>query len=168
MSTLFKREKHFNNELAAAARDGDFDRVVTILESGVSPHTPNAAGARPMQLAARNNHIAIVRLLLDRGASPNCLIDGRVGGGSQESALISAAKNGNTEIMEVLIAHDALLDLPDINDQTALIWAVACDQVEAVKLLLSAGADPTFADKLGQTASDVAQDKGNKKMIALF
>ena len=56
-------------ELREAARQGDLAHVTALLDAGVAVDAPTRYGATPLFYAAERGHVAIVRLLVARGAS---------------------------------------------------------------------------------------------------
>ena len=60
-----------------------------------------------------------------------------------KTALHDAAQRNNINVVKVLIAHNAFLDLTDTEGRTPLNFAVEDGHAQVVKLLLSAGADPS-------------------------
>ncbi|GLA96463.1 hypothetical protein AtubIFM57143_003929 [Aspergillus tubingensis] len=73
------------------------------------------------------------------------------------------------EIVEALIAAGAALDTQDQRyGNTALAIATVCRALEAVNMLLSAGATPDIADNAGDTPLLKASGMGNSKMVKLL
>jgi ankyrin repeat protein len=91
-------------DLTIAAALGDIDRVRTILDNDpaqIREARPN--GRRPLTVAVEFRHDAIARLLLERGADPTWPELNADRGG----ALHAAARAGNRELVELLLAHGA-------------------------------------------------------------
>ena len=91
----------------------------------------------------------IVKLLLDRGADVHA---------SGNRAILNAAKEGGPEVVQMLLkkgadpnARNIVPDSGDWAGDTALMYAVQGDFVEAVRLLLAAGADVRAVNESGQT-----------------
>ena len=91
--------------LAEAVDKGDCAAVKRLLDSGVSPNSRAFLVGYHMETAlaraAKEGHIEIARLLLDRGADVN---DSHSAG---ETALSEAAKAGQTELVRLLISRGA-------------------------------------------------------------
>ena len=117
--------------------------------------------------------VDLVTTLLARGANPNATLktpllarqhnfgDATLGAGA--TPLMRAAKNGDVEMMEALLAHgaDARRVMP--TGMTALLFAAtparrktAHDALAAATLCVDHGADVNAADATGQTALHLA------------
>ena len=66
--------------------------------------------------------------------------------------LLNAAKEGQTETVQALIAKGADVNAKEKNGWTALIRAAKKGHIDIVKALLEAGADVNAKDKMGGTA----------------
>ena len=58
-------------QLVEAAAQGMTDRVIDIIDSGVSPNAQTYAGVTALMSACQNGRTKTVKALLDRGAQPN-------------------------------------------------------------------------------------------------
>ncbi|GJN70929.1 hypothetical protein PLICBS_004989 [Purpureocillium lilacinum] len=122
-----------------------------------------------LHAAASSHRVAIVRLLLDRGAEVNSVAqhylhgtplhiateennaymvsfllgrraDPTIKNASGQTALHTAAKRNYHSIMQLLLGHGASLGLVDNDDRTALDLAIASGAGDCVKVLLRHGA----------------------------
>jgi ankyrin repeat protein len=119
----------------AAYRD-DLPTLNLLLSAGALPNTPNELGVTPLYLACRNGSAAIVNKLLSSGANPN------LGLPTGESPLMAAARAGNVVAVKALLAHGAQVNVAEsAQKQTALMWAVAAQHPDVVRMLVEAGAD---------------------------
>ncbi len=76
-----------------------------------------------------------------------------------------AAQNQNRDALLALIHQHANLDTPQPDGTTALQWAAHWNDIEMVKLLLQAGANPKLANRYGVTPLSEAANLGNAAMI---
>ena len=88
--------------LAEAAQVGNEDVVNRLLDQGTSSNHLNSRGLTALHLAAINNHLPIVRLLLEKGRAE---IDRRSAEGM--TALAIASAKGHKQIVEFLLTRGA-------------------------------------------------------------
>jgi ankyrin repeat protein len=99
--------------------------------------------------AAGNGHVSLMERLLGLGADPRRRAQHGMHG------LEWAAAMGHREIVERLVVHDpGLVDLPGVEERTALIAAARAGDGGLVELLLAHGADPMRRDIDGETVLD--------------
>jgi ankyrin repeat protein len=103
--------------------------------------------ATPEQLieAVRAGHLEEVQLLLDAGADVNATMNARSGSWvyNQAPAITHAVLTNHSEVVELLIAYGADLELAELGYlDTALHTAAHLNNADIVKILLESGADP--------------------------
>jgi ankyrin repeat protein len=142
-------------KLRLAACDGDIRNVETLLKLGVNVNATDGMGYSALtSVEACKRHddptrVQLVELLIAKGAAVNY----RDGDGS--TALMFAARNGDTLAVNALLRNRAEVNIADKEGETALMKAAAssCDE-ETVRALLSAGADLSIRDHKGRNALD--------------
>lgn len=99
--------------------------------------------ATPMRLtddafrfAAYEGKLEVVRQAIEAGNNVNAADAER-----QLTPLHMAAFNGHAEVIQLLLAHGGQLDAKDVEGKTPLLHACTGPFVEAVELLIEAGAD---------------------------
>ena len=115
--------------------------------------------------AVNRGDVQDVRNLLDQGAD----VDARNRHG--QTALMLAAHAGHREVVSVLIAHRANLNMTAKYGLSALMLALVARQVEVARLLADAGTDlslrgtgvPGFT---GKTAYDLAVERDMQELSA--
>ncbi|KAG2379050.1 hypothetical protein C9374_007688 [Naegleria lovaniensis] len=120
---------------------------------------------KQLRSACEYDEIEKVQKLLHDGVDPNSS-DERSGYYLfEKTPLIKAAQWGNLAIVKLLvdefgatINHQSLIG-------TALHWATYNGHFEVMKFLLSKGADKTLTNKDGQTAEEIARNRGIKEEI---
>ncbi|WP_425616849.1 ankyrin repeat domain-containing protein [Anatilimnocola sp. NA78] len=125
-----------------AAANGQLEIAQLLLSSGAPIETElRCRVAPPLHRAIEQKQVAMVKLLLAAGSSPNT----KVGYGGEypnwTPALHKAIAQKNVEIVNLLITYKVDFEARDAYSQTALHDAAAASQVELVKTLLQAGAD---------------------------
>jgi ankyrin repeat protein len=115
----------------------------------------------PLTSAASQNQVEEVQALLAGGDDPN-------GKDSHDwSALMWAARKGNTPVVRALLKGGANPDLRDSyrNGWTALMHAIHKHQNKTALALLDGGADPNVTSPDGGTALIMASGDGNFEMV---
>ncbi|CAH0489204.1 unnamed protein product [Peronospora farinosa] len=153
------------------AAEGDLECLEEILDSGlVSVNDVDVDGFTALMVAAAEGHRNVVHALLRRGADVNIRTYEL-----HSTALHFAAKNGDPEIVNALCECDTkIVDCWNINADTPLIWACIEGRAEAVKVLLTHGADVNVLNQYGASTllcavmigEDPEEDKKNDKQRA--
>ncbi|MGD9888172.1 MAG: ankyrin repeat domain-containing protein [Halothiobacillaceae bacterium] len=173
-------------KLLNAAKAGDLTQVKTLLETGdVDINIIDSFQTTPLMMAVDNRHLAVAEYLLQHGADiqldnkygytpmmqavmrndpkmVNMLLDkgakiDQKNFYTELTPLMMAVDNGSMEMVELLIARKANLNLQDERGRSALMHATATHQTKIAQRLLQAGADATIKDKQGRTADDFAK-----------
>lgn len=159
--------------LLLAAQKGFSSTVELLLKAGAEVNAV-ASGTTALIAAAARNHTHVVSMLLTAGATVHHRdIDGR-------SALFYAYLNKNEDIVKILLAAGASLNLPeaaecgqteqvrrlleigaDVNEGAPIVGAAAEEHSDIVGLLIAAGADIDAQDIAGNTALHHAARWGN-------
>ncbi len=128
-----------------------------------SPQMPsqrqwNSSATQLRMAIARRNHKKM-RKLLAAGAD----VDTPDGYGG--TALMTAARWGNTDAVKALIGHKATANTQDHRGWTALMWAAHQGATGIVEALLTAGADVTTQNHGGRTALMMAACEGHVEIV---
>jgi len=143
------------NLFRLAIDDNDVPMVEKIMESGIDPneqiyHTHHGSGITPLQRACEMGSLELVRILIEVGADVNSTVS------EGDSALMRALYPFNddydpeeylvdTELVRILLRAGAKVN-PGYGE-SPLSKAAHSGHVEAVALLISAGADVNFSDE---------------------
>ncbi len=100
-------EKKF--PLLEAAAIGHTTSVIEVLDDGAPIEAKDANGATALMLAVKGEHLETVRALIERGADRN--VKGKFLG---FSPMVFAVKAGNADILELLLADNDTVGLPDL------------------------------------------------------
>jgi uncharacterized protein len=176
--------------LLFAARDGNLEGVRALVESGVDvDQVSGGDGSSPIVIAVANGHYTVGKYLLDHGANPRLAnLDGLTplfATVNMRYAPVSWAPNPRTdqetvdslELMQALVEAGAdpnarvrrkLWFSPTSHDRswvdhrgaTAFWRAAMSSDVEAMRILVAAGADPKLASDSGVTPLMVAAGLG--------
>jgi ankyrin repeat protein len=149
--------------LHAAAFAGNLEEVRRLLEQGVAVDARDAEGRTPLMWASFNGHTAVDALLLEKGAAIDAReVNGRTalmyassgpfvgtvglllekgaevnlqGTAEGFTALMTAAAEGQLEVVRVLLAYGADPDIEDVDGDTAESFATQKGHLEVVVLL---------------------------------
>jgi uncharacterized protein len=170
-----------------AARGGSDESVKLLLARGANVNVKESIhGQTPLMWAVIENHPETVKLLLARGADVNARTIGstpkgeytpaRAGGASGNgvvrqralptanggmSPLLFAVRDGNREMVKLLLDSGADVNQPSANDTTPLLIALLNGQTGLAAYLLERGGDPNKADAYGRAALYAAVDLRN-------
>jgi len=119
-----------------AAHKDDLTTTDLLIRAGARANVANDLGITPLHLACTNRSTAMVRRLLTAGANPNATLP------RGETVLMECARTGNADAVEALLKAGARAnEVEAVNQQSALMWAVAQQHPKVVEVLLEGGAD---------------------------
>jgi ankyrin repeat protein len=173
--------KHLQNKqkeaelLCQAAKEGDIEKVKTLISKGAYVNIRDLRGCTPLSEAAEQGHLNIVKLLVAKGADVNAENTWRHG-----TPLYLAARKGNKNLVQFLIDNGAELnagkifymspfDRPDFERHKkwaellvaegadiTIHQAVLLGDLERVKTLIKSRADVNIEDGYGSTPLHIA------------
>ncbi|KAL1496537.1 hypothetical protein AB1Y20_014143 [Prymnesium parvum] len=134
--------------------------------TALTPPTPSSPrrqlGYSPLNLAARNGHEGVVRLLLENNAD----IAARENGG--DSPLHWAAKNGHEGVVRLLLENNADIAASTNAGKSPLHYAARNGHEGAVRLLLENNADIAASTNAGLSPLHLAASKGHEGAVRLL
>ncbi|XP_060529006.1 protein fem-1 homolog CG6966 [Cylas formicarius] len=151
------RSTHVVTPLWCAAVSGKLSVVQVLLKNGADVNAVSDSGSTPVRSACFMTHFEIVKYLVECGAKINlsnynggtCLIN------SVQSAVLS----------EFLLQHGADVNAKDVQNKTALHYAIQEHRLETTKLLLKYGADYNAKSTYGDDALQMACLKGANRIF---
>ena len=161
------KRDHWSTPLARAATAGFASVVEALLDHGADPNIqegPNSASGTALNRAIDHGHLAVVRLLLQRGANVRVLDT------YDRTIVHSAAVNGQTEILRILFERPTGVDInaQGTNGRTALHDAAYFNYCETVKILVENGARTDIHDGADRSPLGVAKDMNNLEALELL
>jgi ankyrin repeat protein len=96
------------------------------------------------------------------------IVDPNQPGAVDDTLLHLAARTGDLEAIEVLIASGAQVNAIGDLGNTPLHQAAMRGQAKAVKKLLQAGANQSLRNEFGQTAQEVAEFAGHREVANIL
>lgn len=128
-----------NTALMHAAEKGNLKAVRLLAEKNANINTKNYNGETALSLATNHEHNDTVGFLVSRGAK----IDKK----TASKIITRSIENEDTDLLKsVLETYPNLIDERNSAGRTPLILAVLADNANAVKFLISKGADINLAD----------------------
>ncbi|NWI50600.1 ASZ1 protein, partial [Calyptomena viridis] len=152
-----------NEALKKALFRGDVPLIEELLNSGISIETSFQFGWTPLMCAASVANFAVVRLLLDRGASACFEID-------KYTVLMAACSAQASEenilkTVELLLSRNADPNLTCRKQMTALMYAARKGHPRVVALLVAHGSHINAQDENGYSALIWAAQHGHRSVI---
>jgi ankyrin repeat protein len=128
----------------------------------------SASDVLDMDKAIRSGDLSTVSSLLEKGVSPNVIINEGRNSIWGHSPLILAVKSQNTALVKLLISSGADVDYVNVGSTTALKEAASIDNDTIATLLINAKADVNFIDENEVPILFWAVSKESKKVIPLL
>ncbi|NXG61446.1 ASZ1 protein, partial [Hemiprocne comata] len=152
-----------NNALKAALFRRDVSLIEELLNSGISTESNFQFGWTPLMCAASMADVAVVRLLLDRGANACFEIDKYTV--LMAACTAHASEENVLKTVELLLSRNADPNLTCRKQMTPLIYAARKGYPQVVALLVAHGSHINAQDENGYSALIWAAQKGHKNVI---
>jgi len=133
--------------LMIAIRSGRPSVVEALIKAGAELNHQTPPGPEPITRAPGAGGGSTGEGMIRSGVPPE---GQRLAGTGKMTALLYAARDGQTESARLLIKAKANLELPEYNGVTPLLMAVSNDHHDIAKLLIEAGANVNAADWYGR------------------
>ena len=139
-------------------KQGDFDGLRIALggsDRWFDEEMPSELGlAHPLEYAIYWSPVRFVAELIEAGSNPNYADSA---GFPSLIAALSTDRGDRLNIVKLLIDRGADLGQRGVNDWTPLHYAASTGDVDAVRLLLSAGADPALRTRIDDCATPLGE-----------
>ncbi len=141
---MTQNNKKLGLDLIAAMRAATPDKryIAELIAKGADVNVANAMSDHALYFAVFSGNADIVKMLLQAGADPE-----RGSSSVNSTALSDAAQWGHTACVDVLIQHQARLNVQDQWGYTPLMWAAYRGHKDIVIKLIAAGADVSLVNK---------------------
>ncbi|WHP59999.1 ankyrin repeat domain-containing protein [Arthrobacter sp. KFRI-F3372] len=160
-------QEQLDRELIAAAKANNAPLVARLIGRGGNVNARDAIQDSAYLFAGAEGFNEVLRLTVAAGADVSST--NRYGG----TALIPASEHGHVETVQILIAAGVPVNHVNNLGWTAMQEAILLNnggprQLEVVRLLLDAGADPDIRDPEGRTALQNSERLGFAEIAALI
>ncbi|HDS03097.1 MAG TPA: hypothetical protein ENN72_05245, partial [Firmicutes bacterium] len=166
--------EHGKTPLMTAALTGNVKALEQLIRSGADRDQKDNAGRNALFYAVDFGQLKALQTLVAFGGDVNTVINGENDFRNGQTLLMYTAiygvsLNGELEdIISWLVEQGADIEAVDAEGKTALILAVRHKRKEAVRELLSLGADRDKRDSDGYDAHDYAEEGGDSGIIHLL
>jgi len=155
------RNNNGDTPLHIAVAASNYDTINLLLRMGASIHARNTSNRTPFQ-----NSIHISERMVSTLLTSNRI---NVPDDMGSSALhIALQENASVGIIRAIINRGVRINTVDRNGQTPLRLAVDLNQLEVVKLLAEAEADPFITASDNRSSAEIAFSKGEDCIKAIF
>nr|CAD7577652.1 unnamed protein product [Timema californicum] len=151
------RSVHLVTPLWCAAVSGKLPVIKCLVEHGADVNATSDTGSTPVRSACFMTHLDIVAYLLENGAD---VLRANYNGGT---CLINSVQS--VHLCLCLLQHGASVNTCDIQNKTALHYAIQEHRFETTKLLLEHGADPHIRSRYNDDALQTACIKGASQIF---
>ena len=148
-----------SGSLLTASRDGDVERIKSVLGRRGLSHERDSEGSTPLMISCASGHVACARLMLAARA------DHTVSRSDGSNALTDAVQRGWTECAALLLHGGADATGKLHHGWDALSVASLHGHADCVRLLLDAAADPQSADEDDASALSIAAQHGHEACV---
>ncbi len=118
-----------------------------LLDNNANVHYANNRGYTPLMNAAQHGYVDIAKQILAKKADINAKADIPKNGNGGVTALILACMYKQKEMVELLLAHNAEVNVYDYIGLSPYLWAASKHSLEIMKLLEANNADIDFKYK---------------------
>jgi len=158
-------DQYGTSALIVAATAGHGDDVAALLEAGADISVRDESGGAPLVNAVYFGHVDAVKALLGALSRQPAGLEKQEG----EELLLLAAGLGHGEIVQALVKTGGVdVNGRGLKQRTALMAAAYFDKLDVARILLELGADPALRDVEGNTALDVATERGSDDIVPLL
>lgn len=158
-------EPNFGQDaLMIAVRSGKPSVVDALIKAGAELNHQNPPGPEPIWREPGAGGGSTGEGMIRSGVPPE---GQRLAGTGRMSALLYAARDGQTESARLLVKGGAKLELAEYNGITALVMAIGNDHHDIAQLLIDAGANVNAADWYGRSPLWVAVESRNRDVSSV-
>lgn len=157
-------------EFLAAVKEGDVDKVTTMLNDGADAFECLQNGMNALHISCVAGLMQLADLMLKRGVDANSEMDGGL------TPMHLAVQSNNQSIVGMLLARKGNPNYKNHQGLTPLHWCAGVqderldpnNRYKTAQILVKHGGDISVKDKAGRTPADVAREGGEEKVAEAF
>ncbi|TET37514.1 MAG: hypothetical protein E3J72_05615 [Planctomycetota bacterium] len=157
-----KADKKTVDEMLAAAKEGDLEKLKKFLAAGVGMNSTDSWGFSAVHWAATGGQKSVVEFLLAKGADINAKSNDGI------TPLQLAAMQGHLEVVDMLILKGADYKIKGVGDLTAVHIAAFKGFTKVIARLIDAGADVNAKTSRGAAALHLVSTGGYIDIVKLL
>ncbi len=150
--------------MLAALTGQDVVAKALLATNKIQMELANEVGDTALAVALGNEQYEVARVLVAEGAKVDITVNGYDG----ITPFMMAIENDLTLAKSILKKNKSTLDKQDPNGNSALLRSIMKEDIPAIQMLLSVGAEKSLKNNLGLTALDLAKKSANKKLQQLL
>ncbi|BCE03112.1 ankyrin repeat domain-containing protein [Marinicellulosiphila megalodicopiae] len=147
--------------LLIAIKHQNIELVELILKAGANPDYYGHYYYSPLHMALILKNNEIVKALINHNVDLEIRESGAIG----KTAILFAAEYGDIELLKILLAGGANIDIADNYGDKALAFAAFHGQLEMAKFLVSLSVDVNHQNRNSKTALIHAKDRGHAEIV---
>lgn len=151
------RDEFGETPLFRAVRYNKNEAAALLISHGANVNFRDSNGTTPLMMAVLSQNLTLINILLNAGADANAADD------KGRTVLMHGAVfvlKQTCPILRLLVSHGANVNAAADDGWTALIYSIRCYSFQAVKCLLSLGANASVRDRKGLSALEHADAIG--------
>lgn len=137
--------------LHSAVSQNDTELVKSLIATGANINAADEIGRTPLMLAVDSNRFQIAQQLLDAGANTNLVNSDGWSALHFTANLMHDASHDSAKMVDMLIAHGALVDAQKNDGATTMILAIQNNKINVFHALLKAKTDLYLETNEGMT-----------------
>jgi ankyrin repeat protein len=156
-------EEGYSPLYTACMRHAKPSLVQCILRLGAAVDLKGQDRETPLYIAAFNNELDLVKILIAAGANVN-----EENGKENETALHAAAKYGYVDVLQLLLQHGANINARTSRMETPLFAAAKNGKHLSVYFLMMNNANANLGNEDGKNPLYIASEKGHKHCVIVL